>query len=407
MKKLKIALLLLFLLSAFFVLTSCTDKNNPDNGFIRLSVTSVNFENLGSAKPISAEIVSADNDPAVTWSSSNPEVAVYENGYIRPVGYGVCLIRASYKNYSSACAVTIKNPYSSVYLPTKLFNFNSIGEVAQISAFWGDTNITSNVDWVSSNPNVATCNENGIITSHGYGACLILARSSAQTTVASVIVTDPLSNKLTLSEKSLSLELGESRTLTAELSDDAGSEITWISSNPEIAECDGGVVTAVGDGICTVIAITELGVSDAVTVRVGAEPPKPNIPENLLDFKLPSVPEKLHTTNPETGEIISTALVTSYTVEPTLDEEDGRLYIQMTLNCTKIFDSEGVGGLTPVHIATNLYKENNEYCERRLYKTDAKRVGDEFSIECALFSVQTAEGTLRTFYMTFDNICEK
>lgn len=406
MKAVKILVAFLFLFSTVLGITSCSSAQNPDNTFISISQKVIDFSEIGDRAAITAQIFPANEESEIVWSSSNPDIAKYENGEVVAIGYGSCVIRASYKDISAACTVNIENPDSALLLSSNLFEFNSIGAVSNIVARTGKKDITALVTWTTTNPDIATCNQNGVITTHGYGACTLIARLGSQTALTSIVVSDPDAKKLTLSMSSATLNSGENLALTAEKSDNAGSNVTWISSNPNIATCTDGVVTALNSGVCAIIAVTELGASDVCVLTVNSAPPAPEIPVELLGFTMPQIPYTIHTVNGETGEIIASAVITSYTIEPQLDKETGRLYMPIKLTCVKTFDSTGPNGVSPVALATNLYMENDKHCERRLYKTEAKRVGDEFTIECGLFSVQTSPESQRVFYFTFEDICE-
>lgn len=76
---------------------------------------------------------------------------------------------------------------------------------------------------------------------------------------------------VTLSAKTLELTVGQSETLTATVTptDAANKNITWASSNPLIATCEDGVVTAVAAGEAVITVTTEdQGLTDKCTVTV-------------------------------------------------------------------------------------------------------------------------------------------
>ena len=63
------------------------------------------------------------------------------------------------------------------------------------------------------------------------------------------------------------MPVGESRTIPADVFPADGSEITWVSSNPDIVSLENGVVTAVGAGTATVTATVGTA-SDSVDITV-------------------------------------------------------------------------------------------------------------------------------------------
>ncbi len=405
MKRLRYIFAFLFTLSTLLTLASCSGEA-PDNSFMTVSQKVINFTEIGETAPLVAEIFTTDENAVPTWSTSNPDVAVYENGTVRSTGYGTCVIRASYGKMSAACTVYLENPYTSLKLSSERFDFNSIGAISSISAYAGDTNLTGIAKWSSSSPAIAEVNQNGVITTHGYGVCLITARIDSKTASAAIIVTDPDERDLALSQTELQINPGEEYTLSAEAKNHTPEKITWYSSNEDVLECENGKITAKKAGICAVVAVSSLGASDYCVVTVDDPPEPPAIDPLKLIFTMPELPLEIHTVDGETGKILASAVVTSYTVVPDLDEETGRLYLQIYYHCVKTFDANGADGTSSVHFATNLYRENDTHCERRLYKRHSLHIGDEFTVTCSLFSVQTQPDVCRTFYMTIESACE-
>ena len=61
--------------------------------------------------------------------------------------------------------------------------------------------------------------------------------------------------KMTLSDESKTLQVGDSFTLTATVPGQDAPVIEWVSSNPSVVTVENGVVTAVGEGIASITAI--------------------------------------------------------------------------------------------------------------------------------------------------------
>ncbi len=404
-KTARLIFVLLFTVSVILGITACGD-DAPDNSFISISQKVINFDKVGEETQITAQVFSGDINAVPEFSSSNPEIAVYENGTVRAIGYGTCIIRAQYKNISATCTVNVKNPYSSLVLSSSLFEFDSVGAESAITARSGDNDLTALVKWGTTNPAVAICDTNGFITITGFGACLITAELDKQTASAAVIVTDPNAPLLILSETELELNEGEIFKLSVESHNNAGTTIKWFSSDPDVIECSNGNLTAKSSGVCAVVAVSEKGISAFCTVTVGEPAEQPSFPADMLSFVMPEVPHIVHSVDRKTGTVLSSALITSYTVTPVLNEQDNKLFMQIRLNCIKIYDIEGINGTTSSFVATNLYREDDIHCERRLYEKKLMRVGDAFTVDCARFNIQLNAGELRSFYMTLENICE-
>ena len=81
-------------------------------------------------------------------------------------------------------------------------------------------------------------------------------------------------SKITVSSKTLNLEVGQTRTLTATVTPDNATDktVTWTSSNDKVATVVDGTVAAVGEGTATITATAANGKKDTckVTVKVPA-----------------------------------------------------------------------------------------------------------------------------------------
>ena len=109
------------------------------------------------------------------------------------------------------------------------------------------------VTWGSSNEDIATVSEEGVITGVAPGTCTITASSYGKTASCSVTVFGGLS----LTEETIILPVGETHPLTAVFDPEeaANNAITWSSSNEAIAKVSKeGVVSGISSGLCTITA---------------------------------------------------------------------------------------------------------------------------------------------------------
>ncbi len=147
-------------------------------------------------------------------------------------------------------------------------------EAEFIPYFEGDDVLLS---YTSSKPSVAIVDENGKVKGLTRGACVITVKNEASGMSAEciVIVSSALKNEaasLTLNKEHISLKTGESDELKVtyipEYEDDL-KDIFFESDNQEVATVDGkGVITAVGEGNCTVIVKDLYGMIAACVVEV-------------------------------------------------------------------------------------------------------------------------------------------
>ncbi len=182
----------------------------------------------------------------------------------------------------------------------------SIGDEIQLRAFTVDssgneTPVTQNstFTWVSGDTSIATVGTGGKVTAKGKGETTITATlknsNPAITATFQVTVTDgtdpgpapdpevPVTG-VVLSKRNLTLELGQSETLTATVqpSDASDKSVTWSSRDTSVATVDqNGNVTAVGippgkekgEAIITVLASNGIS-NDTCIVTVTKQSPK-------------------------------------------------------------------------------------------------------------------------------------
>ncbi len=142
-----------------------------------------------------------------------------------------------------------------------------IGESETLSVTVLPNNATDkSIIWVSSAQSVATV-VNGKVTAVGGGTTTITATTSnGKKATCSVTVNEPAPEiievtSISLSQTSLTLEIGESQTLTAAVLPDNATDksVTWSSSEPSVATVENGKVTAVSGGTTTITATTSNG----------------------------------------------------------------------------------------------------------------------------------------------------
>jgi len=127
----------------------------------------------------------------------------------------------------------------------------------------------SSVRWSSSDTAVATVDENGKVTAVGKGNAVISATTVDGGFIAQCNVTVEEDTpevvaveNVSLDKKTLTVDIGESETLTATVKPDnaANKKVTWSSNDEDVASVDAnGRVTAISRGTATITVRTEDG----------------------------------------------------------------------------------------------------------------------------------------------------
>lgn len=220
----------------------------------------------------------------VIWSSSNSDTAtVDEDGTVTPTGAGVCYIIASSKAnpmISDKCELTVDISEVQVTGVTVSVEGEDMEpkveetKTLQLIATVEPENATiKRVAWSSSDPTIATVDENGLVTGIKAGKVNIIATSEMVNTVTGTLeitVYKTSVTKITLSEEDVEIELGKTLQLSAEVEpiDSTYPEITWTSSDSSIATVDeNGLVTGIAPGNVEITAMAD-GVSAICKVTV-------------------------------------------------------------------------------------------------------------------------------------------
>ena len=253
---------------------TCTVQVTVPVTSITLNKTSLTLVEEQSETLIATVMPADATDKTVTWASSNSQVAsVDQDGKVAALKEGVASITATAGGKTATCQVTVNKKFIPV---TRIILNKSSLELAKgtyevLTATVEPEDATyKTVTWSSSNPDVATVNNEGRVTAIGGGAAKITAIVGDQTASCTVQVAVPVTN-ITLNKTSLTLVEEQSETLIATVMPaDATAWKTWTSSNTSVATVDqNGTVVAVKEGVTSITA-TAGGKSATCNVTVNS-----------------------------------------------------------------------------------------------------------------------------------------
>ena len=198
----------------------------------------------------------------VTWSSDKETIAkVDNNGKVIGVNPGTAIITAKCGEETATCTVNVTSKLQSISLDKTSLELAK-GQSQKLTVTYNPQNTTDskNVTWTSSNPNVATVDEQGNVTAVANGTAVITAKSEVtgvKDATCTVNVTSKLQH-ITLNKTEVNLNKGNKEKLTVEFypEDTTDSKnVTWSVIDDKVATVDGnGTITAVNAGTTTVIA---------------------------------------------------------------------------------------------------------------------------------------------------------
>ena len=241
-------------------------------------------ENLivGMTKKLEATITPEDaTTKTITWTSSNTDVAtVSSEGIVTGKGAGTSVITATtYNGKTAKCTVTVEQPITTITLNAQTASL-WVGKTKALTTTISPTTASNTaVNWSSSNKNVATVSSKGVITAKGKGTCTITCTAAdgyGAKTTCEVTVKQQVT-EISLSETTVSLWVGDTKTITATASPTTANNtnVTWSSSDKNVATVSSkGVITAKGEGSCSITctAADGYGTTSICKVNVTQQP---------------------------------------------------------------------------------------------------------------------------------------
>ena len=216
-------------------------------------------------------------NPAVSWSSSKPEVATVDGeGNVSAVGGGTATITVTTVEggFTATCEVTVNVPVNGVSLDKEKAEMPVSGTLQLTATVLPEDASNKNVKWISTNTSVATVDPTGLVTAIAKGNATIIVETEdgKRTDKCEVTVSVPVES---VSVNPATAELIVGRTLTLEakvLPTEANQGVVWSSTDDKVATVDeNGIVTARAKGTATITATADGGKEASCNITVGTD----------------------------------------------------------------------------------------------------------------------------------------
>ena len=192
----------------------------------------------------------------VAFTTSDRKVATVDNnGKITAVGTGTATITANtYNGLKAQCKVTVKKLANSIKLDKTSITLG-VGEQYDFSSSIPNGTAAYFRSYYSDNTAIATVQKSGgLMTAKTAGTTTIRCKLSSGKEATCKVTVKSAPSRVTVSDKSATLKVGQSKTLKATLNNNAYSyRSTWTSSNTYVATVNStGKISAKSQGTATI-----------------------------------------------------------------------------------------------------------------------------------------------------------
>ena len=250
--------------------------NNPCLS-VSLNSNSYIFNGVDETYQLLATLTPEDTTDELTWLSTDDNIAIVDDGLVTSKSFGKCEIKAICGEFEDVCEIDVKGYCTNITMNETSHTINApVGTTYQLTAITVPSNTIEEITWTSSEPNVVSVSDTGLLTSLTSGSSVITATCGGYSTTCDVTVTiTKPCTKLTLYTYDYDVvgEVGSTVYVFNAYAtpSDTTDTITWTSSNTGVATiASNGYITIKGSGSTTITAkCGDKTASSTITVTVG------------------------------------------------------------------------------------------------------------------------------------------
>ena len=221
---------------------------------VKLNINDITF-GIGEKYTLVTTVENGDISQVAFTTSDRKVATVDNNGKITAVGTGTATITANtYNGLKAKCKVTVKKLADSIKLDKTSITLG-VGEQYDFSSSIPNGTAAYFRSYYSDNTAIATVQKSGgLMTAKTAGTTTIRCKLSSGKEATCKVTVKSAPSRVTVSDKSATLKVGQSKTLKATLNNNAYSyRSTWTSSNTYVATVNStGKIFAKSQGTATI-----------------------------------------------------------------------------------------------------------------------------------------------------------
>ena len=132
--------------------------------------------NKGAAAQLNLSVTPENFTDIVDWKSTDTNiVTVSDNGVVKAVGIGTATVKVTVGDVSTTCKVTVLQPVTGINLNKSSLTMDALGTFQMTASVYPDGANDKRITWSSSDPAIASVDENGLVTALKKGTATITA----------------------------------------------------------------------------------------------------------------------------------------------------------------------------------------------------------------------------------------
>lgn len=251
---------------------------------LRSILVTTNYISLSvsNSKQLAVAFTPSDaSNKNVFWTSSNPSVATVDKyGVVKAISPGSTIIKATSEDggYTDTATIEVVNYDNIIEEKSIAFDSSSytvgIGSTKSLIPIITPSNATfKSVRFESSNPSIATVDENGVVRGLKEGTVSITATTNRNRLKATTTIIVKYINATSVKVNTTNVNLGKNETFTLVAtvlpSDATNKKVSYSVSNSNIATIDAnGIITGKNTGTATITITPSEGNPATVLVKV-------------------------------------------------------------------------------------------------------------------------------------------